>query len=78
MRRSRNALHALIKSGVVDPQQAVQLAPLRISRRALDAELVQSLAAALKADGRLPKGGCPEGQHPLFPNETTRMKQGAL
>jgi hypothetical protein len=53
---SRNALLALIKRGVVDPQQAAPYAALRISRRALDAEPVQSIVTALKADGRLPKG----------------------
>lgn len=58
---SRNALLALIRRGVVDPQQTTSFAPMRILRQVLDADPVQGFVAALKADGRFPKAGCPNG-----------------
>jgi excisionase family DNA binding protein len=75
---SRNALLALIKQGTIKSHQVTEYAPMRIPRKALDSDRVRSSVEVLKTTGRLPKGGCPEGQGSLFRGKSTEMKDGAL
>ncbi len=63
---SRNGLCGLVSLGAVAPNQITDFAPWRVSRTELDSPRVRELVATLKAAGRLPKGGCPEGQRRLF------------
>lgn len=63
---SHNALSALVRAGVISTNQVEPLAPWRVSRQELDSERVQAMVRVLKATGRLPRGGCPDGQRELF------------
>lgn len=63
---SHNALSALVRAGVISTNQVEPLAPWRVSRQELDSERVQAMVRVLKATGRLPRGGCPDGQLTLF------------
>jgi excisionase family DNA binding protein len=75
---SRNALLALIKQGTIKSHQVTEYAPMRIPRKALDSDRVRNSVEVLKTTGRLPKGGCPEGQGSLFREKTTELQEGAL
>lgn len=66
---SRNGLLGLERIGAITRNQVTAFAPWRVARQQLDSEHVQALVRALKADGRLPRGGCPEGQLSLLPEE---------
>lgn len=69
---SWNGLQGLVRRGVLDTNQVTDFAPWRLSRAELDSDEVQSLVAALKANGRLPsKGEYPENQRPLFSAKST-------
>ena len=74
---SHNALLALARKGVIDPNQVIDFAPWRIARQTLDSEEVQGMVRVLKATGRLPKGGSPKTQPGLFDaNKGVRSKVG--
>ena len=78
---SHNALLALVRLHLLDPNQLVPFAPWRVSRERLDSADVQRAVAQLKKTGRLPKGGSPIQQPGLFDANTrvaTEVKQGAL
>ena len=61
-----NALLALVKRGVISPNQLTEFAPWRVSRAQLDSQTVQSLVKVLKETGRLPRGGSPKNQLTFF------------
>ncbi|MFQ5473149.1 MAG: recombinase family protein [Dehalococcoidia bacterium] len=63
---SRNAFLALVRRGVVAPNQITDFAPWKVSKSELDGEPIQAMVRTLKATGRLPKGGSPKGQGELF------------
>jgi hypothetical protein len=63
---SRNGLLGLERIGALSRNQVMDFAPWRVERKQLDSERVQALVRTLKASGRLPKGGCPEGQLSLL------------
>lgn len=60
-----HGLTALIRRGAIHTNQVTDFAPWRLSRAELDSELVQSLVAALKRNGRL-RGESPQKQRSLF------------
>lgn len=64
---SRNGLLGLERVSAIARRQVTAFAPWRVERRELDSERVQALVRGLKANGRLPRGGCPEGQLSLVP-----------
>jgi hypothetical protein len=66
---SRNGLLGLERNGALSRNQVMEFAPWRVERKQLDSERVQSLVRILKATGRLPKGGRPEGQLSLLDDE---------
>ncbi len=66
---SRNGLLGLERLGVLSRNQVMEYAPWRVERKQLDSERVQALVRTLKATGRLPRGGCPEGQLGLLDDE---------
>jgi len=63
---SRNGLLGLERLGAISRNQTTDFAPWSVSKAELDSERVQRLVGHLKRCGRLPKGGCPEGQTDLF------------
>jgi DNA invertase Pin-like site-specific DNA recombinase len=63
---SRNGLLGLERIGALSRNQVMEFAPWRVERKQLDSERVRALVRTLKATGRLPKGGCPEGQLSLL------------
>ncbi len=63
---SRNGLLGMERIGAITRNQVAAFAPWRVERKQLDSEEVQALARALKASGRLPRGGCPQGQLSLL------------
>ncbi|MHC4860295.1 MAG: recombinase family protein [Planctomycetota bacterium] len=66
---SRNGLLGLERVGALSRNQVMEYAPWRVERKLLDSERVQDLVRTLKTTGRLPKGGCPEGQLSLLDDE---------
>jgi DNA invertase Pin-like site-specific DNA recombinase len=66
---SRNGLLGLERIGALSRNQVMEFAPWRVERTELDSERVQALVRTLKTEGRLPKGGCPEGQLSLLDDE---------
>ena len=66
---SRNGLLGLERDGALSRNQVMEFAPWRVERKQLDSERVQALVRTLKATGRLPKGGCPDGQLSLLDDE---------
>ncbi len=66
---SRNGLLGLERIGALSRNQVMEYAPWRVERKQLDSERVQVLVETLKTNGRLPKGGCPEGQLSLLDDE---------
>ncbi len=67
-----NGLMALVRRGVVHPNQVTDFAPWRIDRAELDSEPVKTMVAILMARGRLPpKGESPQSQESLFPMKST-------
>ncbi len=79
---SRNGLLGLERVGAIARRQVTAFAPWRVERRELDSERVQALVRGLKANGRLPRGGCPEGQLSLVPQNKgvskSQIRRGAL
>ena len=78
---SRNGLLGMERIGAITRNQVVAFAPWRVERKQLESEQVQALARALKTTGRLPRGGCPEGQLSLLgenQGSPTTPKKGAL
>lgn len=69
---SHNGVLALVRLGLLDPNQVAPFAPWRIKPECLEAPAVKSAVAQLAATGRLPKGGCPNRQPGLF-DENTRL-----
>jgi hypothetical protein len=65
----RNGLVALLRRGVVSPNQLSEFRPWRVSRAQLDSEPLQSLVRVLKQTGRLPRGGSPKNQLTYFDDE---------
>ena len=63
---SRSGVMALERMGAISRNQITHFAPWRVPRIEVDSERVQDLVKVLKETGRLPKGGCPEGQASLF------------
>jgi DNA invertase Pin-like site-specific DNA recombinase len=63
---SVNGLLGLERLGALERNQVMEFAPWRVDRKQLDSERVQALVRALKAKGRLPRGGYPEGQLSLL------------
>jgi DNA invertase Pin-like site-specific DNA recombinase len=59
---SRNGLLGLERIGALERNQVMEFAPWRVERKELDSERIKALVRTLKATGRLPRGGCPEGQ----------------
>jgi len=66
---SRNGLLGLERNGALSRNQVMEFAPWRVERKQLDSERVQALVRTLKEKGRLPKGGCPDGQLSLLDDE---------
>jgi len=66
---SRNGLLGLERHGALSRNQVMEFAPWRVERKQLDSERVQRLVRTLKETGRLPKGGCPEGQVSFLDDE---------
>ncbi len=66
---SRNGLLGLERVGAIRRNQVATFAPWRVEREQLDSPRVRALVRALKSHGRLPQGGCPEGQLLLVPDE---------
>jgi len=66
---SRNGLLGLERVGALSRNQVMEFAPWRVERKELDSERIQALVRILKDKGRLPKGGCPEGQLSLLDDE---------
>jgi len=66
---SRNGLLGLERIGALSRNQVMEYAPWRVERKELESERVQALVRTLKTEGRLPKGGCPEGQLSLLDDE---------
>jgi len=66
---SRNGLLGLERLGALDRNQVMEFAPWRIEKNQLDSERLQALVRTLKTQGRLPKGGCPEGQLALLDDQ---------
>jgi hypothetical protein len=66
---SRNGLLGLERMGALSRNQVMEFAPWRVERKQLESRRVQSLVRSLKANGRLPRGGCPEGQLSLLDDE---------
>lgn len=66
---SGNGLLGLEREGAISRNQVTDFAPWRVKREQLDSEEVQALVRALKATGRVPKGGCSEGQLWLLDDE---------
>jgi DNA invertase Pin-like site-specific DNA recombinase len=63
---SRNGLLGLERLGAISRRQVTDFAPWRLAKQDLDSRSVRRLVRHLKRFGRLPKGGCPEGQEKLF------------
>jgi DNA invertase Pin-like site-specific DNA recombinase len=66
---SRNGLLGLERIGALSRNQVMEFAPWRVERKQLESKRVQTLVRSLKAHGRLPKGGCPEGQLSLLDDQ---------
>ena len=66
---SRNGLLGLERIGALSRNQVMEFAPWRVERKQLESKRVQTLVRSLKANGRLPKGGCPEGQLSLLDDQ---------
>jgi hypothetical protein len=67
---------ALVRRGLISPNQVTEFAPWRVSRAELDSDRVRAVVKVQKETGRLPPGGCPEGQGRLFqenPEESGRV-----
>lgn len=63
---SHNGLRGLERIGALSRNQVMKFAPWRVERKQLDSDRVQALVKTLKANGKLPRGGCPEGQLSLL------------
>ena len=66
---SSNGLIGLERVGALERNQVMAFAPWRVERKRLDSERVQALVRILKLNGRLPKGGCPDGQLSLLDDQ---------
>ena len=66
---SRNGLLGLERLGAIRRNQVATFAPWRVEQKQLDSPRVRALVHTLKSSGRLPQGGCPEGQLLLVPDE---------
>ena len=78
---SHNGLLALVRRGVIDPNQVTDFAPWRIARQEIESDEVHDMIKVLKATGRLPKGGSPKSQPGLFDainGVTSKVERGAL
>jgi DNA invertase Pin-like site-specific DNA recombinase len=56
---SHNAALALVRLGLLAPDQVAPFAPWRVTHQQLESESLQRAVAQLHATGRLPKGGFP-------------------
>lgn len=78
---SHNGVLAMVRLGLLVPDQVAPFAPWRVPRQQVETAEVQRAVAQLKATRRLPKGGSPGQQPGLFNANTgltTEVKEGAL
>jgi hypothetical protein len=78
---SHNGVLALVRLGLLDPNQVAPFAPWRVRPECLDSEAIQGAIAHLANTGRFPKGGCPDRQQGLFDTTkrvTSKVMKGAL